>query len=364
MTFDHSCALRPVTALLLAAPVLASPQDTVVSGAAKDNTLYSEGGLSNGIGNFVFTGRTGSGTLRRAVLHFDIAGSVPAGATITDVTLTLSMNQTIAGAEEVTLHRLLQDWGEGSSAAPGFEGAGGPAEPGDCTWNQTFWPGAGFWNTPGGDFTASPSASQIVDSFGFYSWSGAGLVADAQDMLDNPSSDFGWLLKQDELLDFTAKRFGSKDHFSPIEWPSLEITYSGGGSTNVYCQSLPNSTGSVAGIWTSGSLAPLDDDFTLVAGPTPDQFGLFFFSAGQANGGAGVAFGNGVRCVGGGGNQIFRLPVIIASSGQFSHLVDFGTVPGDLITSGSTWNFQLWFRDPPAGGANFNLSNGLEVAFQ
>jgi hypothetical protein len=33
------------------------------------------------------------------------------------------------------------------------------------------------------------------------------------------------------------------------------------------------------------------------------------------------------------------------------------------ITAGSTWNFQFWFRDPVAGGASFNLSDGLEVTF-
>ena len=33
------------------------------------------------------------------------------------------------------------------------------------------------------------------------------------------------------------------------------------------------------------------------------------------------------------------------------------------ITAGSTWNFSAWFRDPAAGGAFFNLSDGLEVTF-
>jgi hypothetical protein len=33
------------------------------------------------------------------------------------------------------------------------------------------------------------------------------------------------------------------------------------------------------------------------------------------------------------------------------------------ITAGSTWNFQAWFRDPAAGGAFFNLSDGLNLTF-
>ena len=33
------------------------------------------------------------------------------------------------------------------------------------------------------------------------------------------------------------------------------------------------------------------------------------------------------------------------------------------ITPGSTWNFQLWFRDTPAGGAGYNLSSALGLTF-
>ncbi len=33
------------------------------------------------------------------------------------------------------------------------------------------------------------------------------------------------------------------------------------------------------------------------------------------------------------------------------------------ITSGSTWNFQAWFRDPIAGGSFFDMSDGLNVTF-
>lgn len=34
------------------------------------------------------------------------------------------------------------------------------------------------------------------------------------------------------------------------------------------------------------------------------------------------------------------------------------------IVSGSTWSLQFWYRDPEAGGALFNLSGGLTLAFQ
>jgi hypothetical protein len=38
-------------------------------------------------------------------------------------------------------------------------------------------------------------------------------------------------------------------------------------------------------------------------------------------------------------------------------------MPTGLVAPGSTWYFQAWFRDPAAGGAAFNLSDGLAVTF-
>ncbi len=39
-------------------------------------------------------------------------------------------------------------------------------------------------------------------------------------------------------------------------------------------------------------------------------------------------------------------------------------VPGSpTIMAGSTWHFQGWFRDTPAGTGQSNSSNGLSVTF-
>ncbi|MEK6675018.1 MAG: hypothetical protein AABZ47_05110, partial [Planctomycetota bacterium] len=66
--------------------------DTVTITSSKDNTLYEDplGGISNGVGYYMFAGKTGSSVLRRALIEFDIAGNVPAGATINSVSLTLN----------------------------------------------------------------------------------------------------------------------------------------------------------------------------------------------------------------------------------------------------------------------------------
>ena len=95
----------------------------------------------------------------------------------------------------------------------------------------------------------------------------------------------------------------------------------------------------------------------------PNQPGIFFYGPEQAN----VPFGNGVRCVGAGATGFERLAVITpGNSGTMLYELDLldPPTPDGQITPGSTWYFQAWYRDPAAGGANFNLSDGVGVTFQ
>ena len=192
---------------------------------SKDNTLYeydpAEGDHSNGAGFHFFAGENGMGELRRGVLAFDIAGSVPPGSTITAVSLSMNMSMTPAGAETVELHKLLADWGEGTSHAPMGEGDGAPATPNDATWRHRFFDSV-FWTTQGGDFSATVSASQSVGGVGQYTWSSAQMVADVQSWLDNPANNFGWLVLGDETAIATAKRFDTRESASP---PMLTIQF-------------------------------------------------------------------------------------------------------------------------------------------
>jgi spore coat protein A len=218
-------ALVLATALGSIAPNLATA-DSININPSKDNTLYeyvpADGDLSNALGNHFFTGETAVGELRRGVLAFDIARSVPAGSTITGVTLTLNMSRTPSGTSRtVELHRLLADWGEGTSQASGEEGTGAPATTNDATWRHRFFDTI-FWTTQGGDFSATVSASQSVGAIGSYTWSSAQMVADAQSWLDNPTINFGWLVRGDESSNATAKRFDTRESASP---PVLTIQY-------------------------------------------------------------------------------------------------------------------------------------------
>ena len=67
--------------------------DVVTITSAKDNTLFEHNAAaSNGAGEFLFSGETNFALARRAVLAFDVAGSVPAGATIDSATLTRNVS--------------------------------------------------------------------------------------------------------------------------------------------------------------------------------------------------------------------------------------------------------------------------------
>src|SRR4051812_22362044 len=88
--------------LLATTPAFA---DTVVLTPSRDSSLYSnDANKSNGAGQHMFVGINNDGFQRRALVMFDVAGSVPAGSTINSVTLTLSMNRTQVGNVAISLY--------------------------------------------------------------------------------------------------------------------------------------------------------------------------------------------------------------------------------------------------------------------
>ena len=215
------------TLLLLATISPAALAVTVDLPASKDNTIYEDslGQYSNGKGIYLYTGRTGTDLLRRALIAFDLSG-IPANATVTSATLTLNLNRT--GPEnpgDVSLRKVLRDWGEGASDA-GFPGGNGAtSEPGDATWIHTFFD-TGFWTNAGGDFSATVSASALVDLPGDYTWSGSGLVADVQSWISNPATNFGWGIIGNEITSASATRFGSRENVNtPPQAPRLTVIY-------------------------------------------------------------------------------------------------------------------------------------------
>jgi len=130
-----------------------------------------------------------------------------------------------------------------------------------------------------------------------------------------------------------------------------------GCDTEVYCTAAPNTVGAGANISVTGSTSVATNDLVLSAGPVPNQPAIFFFGPNQIE----VPFGNGFRCVGG---SVKRLPVVFGSGNSITHALDNTQVPSaGSVIAGSTWNFQAWYRDPNAGGENFNLSDAVRVDF-
>ena len=205
---------------------------SITIGPSKDNTLYETFAnfTSNGAGQYFFAGRTNSGAARRGLIAFDVGGSIPAGATINSVTLTLNMSQTAAGEQNVQLHRLLSAWSEGNSDASENEGGGTFAATGDATWVHTSFDNA-KWQSPGGDFSPQSSAKQQVRGVGQYIWGSTDeMVADVQGWLKNPATNFGWLLLGNEGANQTTKRFYSKENPTAANRPQLTVEFTSGGS--------------------------------------------------------------------------------------------------------------------------------------
>ncbi len=135
---------------------------------------------------------------------------------------------------------------------------------------------------------------------------------------------------------------------------SVGVISCGGPGTN-YCSTGSNG----ALISASGSASVGANNLVLSGSGLPANVnGLFFYGDGQAN----TPLGNGTLCISG-ASGIFRLQPV-----QNSGALGVMTLPVDLVnppdpagqvTVGSTWNYQLWFRD----GGTSDLTDGLQIVF-
>lgn len=127
-----------------------------------------------------------------------------------------------------------------------------------------------------------------------------------------------------------------------------------------YCVVTPNTYSNGALIQALGSNSIAANGFTLSAtGVPPGHAGRFALSTAQTQ----APFGDGVLCLGG---VVRRFPIVWGdANGAASFALDFTntTQPGYLIGAGSTWNFQLIFRDPLGGPLTFNTSDAVSVTF-
>ena len=120
-----------------------------------------------------------------------------------------------------------------------------------------------------------------------------------------------------------------------------------------------NSTGQGALLTATGSSSVASDDLVLTTTQMPNNtFGIVFMGSTKSQ----IFLGDGLRVAGG---QIIRVTGAINSGPGGQLIYGPGIAAGQAaITSGTTWNFQTWFRDNGGPcGQGTNLSNGMSVSF-
>jgi len=196
----------------------------------KDNSMFAESPTySDGAGYNLFAGKTtgiAGSQIRRALLKFNLT-SLPNNTQIQSVKLIMPVIQASGNTttpHNFSLHKLLKDWGEGTSTS---SGQGSPATTNDATWTYNFY-NTSTWTTAGGDFTSTASATSAVAyaqfPLKFGTWNSTGIKNDVIAWLANPSTNFGWILKGEETVSGSAKKFTSREEgFFPK--PTLTIYY-------------------------------------------------------------------------------------------------------------------------------------------
>lgn len=124
-----------------------------------------------------------------------------------------------------------------------------------------------------------------------------------------------------------------------------------------FCVAAPNTAGPGARMGSSGTAKLYADDLVLRAqGCPPFTFGVFFHGANAVQ----VPFGNGYRCVSGG---VLREGIVAANAAGVAQLAFDASASPLPLAPGVQRHFQFWYRNTAAGGAGFNLSDGLTVRF-
>jgi hypothetical protein len=151
---------------------------------------------------------TGSlhGNLRRTLLRFGIAGSLPQGANVLSARLGLyQWRHQGQKKAAVDLHLL---------TAP-FTNA--------ATWKRS---DAGHpWTTAGGDFVQLALASMEVDKESGFAWWDISDTAALQGIADGSDKNAGFLLKQQNERANAAQSFLASEYWNTTLRPRLEITY-------------------------------------------------------------------------------------------------------------------------------------------
>jgi hypothetical protein len=148
---------------------------------------------------------------QRGLVRFDLS-SIPPTARIVSANLTLILTAAPGMRETIAVHRVQQ--------SPARSWAQTQA-----TWNR--YTTSGLWSYPGGDFVAQASGSQDLDPFAPQgtpvTWT---VLADTADFVANPSTNFGWMLKNEPEDPMDAFAFFASRENAQADWaPALVVRY-------------------------------------------------------------------------------------------------------------------------------------------
>ena len=143
-----------------------------------------------------------------------------------------------------------------------------------------------------------------------------------------------------------------------------EVIGVSGGRTEWFCPTSPatGSTGAVLTVRGSHFLSQNDLELYTIQIP-PLQLGVPFCGSGQTRP---APFGDGQACI---PQPHLRLgPPRLSTTGRDLTLPLDSTLPAQAsafaqITAGSTWNFQVWYRDTGSAGAGHNLTSAIGLTF-
>jgi hypothetical protein len=172
--------------------------DTAMRSTASDSNFGGSTSLPVGVSNL-------GSPVNRTLFQFDLS-ALPANAIINDATLGLTVTVHPFGAN-FDLHRLLSSWSES-----------------EATWNNrlTSIPWAAGGALTGIDFSSMISATASLGS-GVSAFNSPDLTADVQLWVDNPGSNFGWILMASGEPAGSGEQVASRE--DSVNTPTLTIDY-------------------------------------------------------------------------------------------------------------------------------------------
>jgi GEVED domain-containing protein/thrombospondin type 3 repeat protein len=153
------------------------------------------------------------------------------------------------------------------------------------------------------------------------------------------------------------------------EGPGIPFCFGDGNGTPCPCgnnsvggKGCKNSGGKGGQLYNSGSTSvSLDDSRVTAIQLPPLKVVVFYMGQLKLNGGNGFPFYDGLSCV----KALKRFPAQFSDLTGLADVVNPVALSGGMITPGSTWHFQAWYRDQVGGPCGFqaNTTNALQMNF-